>query len=93
MQLIVPRFLFTSDGQKLYMSQYLDTRKWTYLREKIERSNSTQQRTGNVRMSTGITRPRYAFVFIINDANINYQAANPFLYNTFSVSTINSQYM
>ena len=27
------------------------------------------------------------FVFIINDANINAQTANPFLYNTFSVST------
>ena len=27
------------------------------------------------------------FVFIINDANIDAQTANPFLYNTFSVST------
>ena len=27
------------------------------------------------------------FVFIIDDANINAQTENPFLYNTFSVST------
>jgi len=31
--------------------------------------------------------PRHVFVFIINNANINDRAANPFLYNTFSIST------
>ena len=30
---------------------------------------------------------RGVFVFIINDANIDAQTANPLLYNTFSVST------
>ena len=71
------------------MSQYLKTHvhKWTYLRENIERSNSSQQKAGNFRISTGILKPRHVFVFIINDGNINAQTANPFLYNTFSVST------
>ena len=32
-------------------------------------------------------KPRHVFVFIINDTNIDVQTANPFLYNTFSVST------
>ena len=35
----------------------------------------------------GISKPRHLFVYIINDANINSQTANPFFYNTFSVST------
>lgn len=87
LQLIVPRLLFNSEGQKLYMNEYWDTRKWTYLRENIEASNSTQQRTGSFRISTEVSRPRHAFVFIINDANMNVQTANPFLCNTFSVST------
>ena len=37
-QLYVPRITFNSEGQSSYMSQYLKTHKWTYLRENIERS-------------------------------------------------------
>ena len=87
MQLFIPRITFNSDGQSLYMSEYLTARKWSYLRENVERSNSSQQRSGNFKISSGLTRPRHVFVFIINDTNIDAQTANPFLYNTFSVST------
>ena len=87
MQLYVRRITFNSEGQSSYMSQYLKTHKWTYLRENIERSNSSRQRSGHFRISSGISKPRHVFVFIINDANIDAQTANPFLYNTFSVST------
>ena len=86
-QLYVPRITFNSEGQSLYMSQYLKSHKCTYLRESIERSNSSQRRSGHFRISTGISKPRHVFVFIINDSNIDAQTANPFLYNTFSVST------
>ena len=86
MQLYVPRITFNSDGQSSYMSQYLKNHKWTYLRENIERSNSSQQRAGHFRISSGISKPRHVFVFIINDANIDAQTANPFLYNTFCLN-------
>ena len=85
-QLIVPRIVFNADGKSLYMSEYLKERKWTYLRERVERGNSTQQQTANFRISTGINKPRHVFVFIINDANNELQTANKFLYNTFSVA-------
>ena len=49
--------------------------------------NSSRQRAGHFKISTGISKPRHVFVFIINDANIHAQKENPFLYNTFSVST------
>ena len=87
MQLYVPRITFNSEGQSSYMSQYLKTHKWTYLGENNERSNSSRQRAGHFRISTGISKPRHVFVFIINEANIDAQTANPFFYNTFSVST------
>ena len=87
MQLIVPRITFNSEGQSLYASKYITNKKWTYLREEIMRSNSTHQRTGHFNITSGISKPRHVFVFIINDANINAQTVNPFLYNTFSVST------
>ena len=87
LQLIVPRITFNSKGQSLYMSEYLKPYKWVYLRENIERSNSTSQRAGHFKISSGILRPRHVFVFIINDADIDSQTSNPFLYNTFNVST------
>ena len=87
LQLIVPRITFNSDGQSLYMSKFLKPYKWMYLRENIERSNSTTQRAGHFKISSGILRPRHVFIFIINDAEIDSQTSNPFLYNTFSVST------
>ena len=66
MQLYVPRITFNSEGQSSYMSQYLKNHKWTYLRENIERSNSSQQRAGHFRISSGISKPRHVFVFIGN---------------------------
>ena len=87
LQLIVPRITFNSEGQNIYMSKFLKPYKWMYLRENIERSNSTTQRSGHFKISSGISRPRHVFVFIINDASIDSQTSNPFLYNTFSVST------
>ena len=87
LQLIVPRITFNSEGQSIYMSKFLKPYKWMYLRENIERSNSTTQRAGHFKISSGISKPRHVFVFIINDASIDSQTSNPFLYNTFSVST------
>ena len=46
LQLIVPRIIFNADGNSLYMTKYLDTRKWTYLRELVEKSNSLTQQSG-----------------------------------------------
>ena len=87
LQLIVPRIIFNSEGKKLYMEKYLDTRKWSYLRELVERGNSTREQTGNFRITTSINKPRHVFVFIINDASNESQTSNKFLYNTFAVST------
>ena len=87
MQLYVPRITFNSEGQSLYVSKHIMNKKWTYLREEVMRSNSSSQRSGHFNKTSGISKPRHVFVFIINDANINSQTANPFLYNTFSVST------
>ena len=87
LQLFVPRLVFNSEGSKIYMSDYLKPYKWTYLKEVVERNIAGSNRTGNFRITNGISKPRHVFVFIINTPNIDSQTANPFLYNTFSVST------
>ena len=87
LQLFVPRMVFNSEGQKLYMDNYLKPYKWTYLKETVFTLNLSTQNSGHFRITNGISKPRHVFVFFINNANINNQLEYSFLYNTFSVST------
>ena len=87
LQLFVPRLVFNSEGQKLYMENYLKPYKWTYLKETVFTSNLSTQNSGHFRITNGISKPRHVFVFFINNTNINDQRYNPFFYYTFSIST------
>ena len=87
LQLFVPRMTFNAEGQKLYLENYLKPHKWTYLTETTYNQNMGTQRTGTFRLTNGIPKPRHVFIFFINNASLDDQRYNPFLYNTFSVST------
>ena len=87
LQLFVPRLIFDSDTNKIYMNEYLKPDTWTYLNEVVQPNVASNQAVGNFRITNGISKPRHVFVFFINTPNIESQTANPFLYNTFSVST------
>ena len=71
------------------MENYLKPHKWTYLTETTYNQDMRTQRTGNFRLTNGILKPRNVFIFFINNANLDNQLQNPFLYNTFSVSSTN----
>ena len=87
LQLFVPRMVFNSEGQKLFLENYLKPYKWTYLKETVYTNNPTTQSSGHFRTTIGVPKPRHVFVFFINNENINNQLQNSFLYNTFSIST------
>ena len=87
LQLFVPRLIYNKDGNEIYMSNYLKPKNWTYFNEVVESNLATNQAVGNFRITNGISKPRHVFVFFINTPNIESQTANPFLYNTFSIST------
>ena len=87
LQLFVPRLVFNSEGQKLYMENYLKPCKWSYLKETVFISNLSKQNSGHFRITNAISKPRHVFVFFINNDHIDNQLQNPFLYNTFNVST------
>ena len=87
LQLYVPLLIFNSEGQKLYLENYLKPHKWSYLTETTYNQDMRTQHTGNFRLANGILKPRHVFIFFINNANLDNQLENPFLYNTFSVST------
>ena len=46
LQIFVPRLVFHSEGQKLYMENYLKPYKWTYLKEAVFTSNISTQNSG-----------------------------------------------
>ena len=77
------KLTFNTEGQKLYMENYLKPYKWTYLNEVVHISNNLQQQTGHYRITTAISKPRHVFVWAIKTASINAQTANPFIYDTF----------
>ena len=79
LQLFVPRLVFNSEGQKLYMENYLKPYKWPYLKETVFTSNLSKQNSGHFRITNGISKPRHVFVFFINNDNINNQLQNSFL--------------
>ena len=54
LQLFVPRLTLNSEGQTLYMENYLKPYKWVYLNEVVERSNNSQQQTGHFRITNAI---------------------------------------
>ena len=54
LQLFVPRLVFNSEGQKLYMEDYLKPYKWTYLKETVFTSNLSTQNSGHFRITNGI---------------------------------------
>ena len=84
LQLYIPKLTFNSEGQKLYLENYLKPYKWTYLNEVVHISNNLQQQTGHYRITTAISKPRHVFVWAIKTASINAQTANPFIYDTFA---------
>ena len=87
LQLFVPRMVFNSEGQKLYLENYLKPHKWSYLTETTYNQNMRDQRMGAFRLTNGIPKPRHVFIFFVNNASLDNQLLNPFLYNTLSVST------
>ena len=86
LQLFVPRMVFNAEGQKLYLENYLKPHKWTYLTENTYNQNMGRQNRGTFRLTNGIPKPRHVFIFFVNNANLDNQLQNPFLYNTFSVA-------
>ena len=87
LQLFVPRLIFNSEGQKLYLENYLKPHKWTYLTETTYNQDMRTQRTGNFRLTNGILKPRHVFIFFIKNTSLDSQLENPFVYDTFTITT------
>lgn len=59
---------------------------WSYLKEGIEISLSTQQRQGSFKLTSSIKKPRHVFIWALNDNKLNDQRENMFLFNTHNIA-------
>ena len=84
MRLWCPKIIFNGLGMKEYTEKYLKPKKWIYL---MEHQESTQTTATNsfFRISTGIRRPRHVLVWVVPTASYSSQEHNIFTFNTFSI--------
>ena len=84
MRLWCPKIIFNGLGMKEYTEKYLKPKKWIYL---MEHQESTQTTAINsfFRISTGIRRPRHVLVWVVPTASYSSQTHNIFTFDTFSI--------
>ena len=74
-----PKIIFNGLGMKEYTEKYLKPKKWTYLREHHEISQTTAVNS-YFRISTGIRRPRHVLLWVVPTASYNSQEHNIFTF-------------
>ena len=84
MRLWCPKIIFNGLGMKEYTEKYLKPKKWIYLMEHLE-STQTTAINSFFRISTGIRRPRHVLVWVVPTASYSNQEHNIFTFNTFSI--------
>ena len=84
MRLWCPKIIFNGLGMKEYTEKYLKPKKWIYLMEHLE-STQTTAINSFFRISTGIRRPRHVLVWVVPTASYSSQEHNIFAFNTFSI--------
>ena len=82
----VPKMVFNTHGEQMYLSKYLKPHTWSYLKERLERSGDLQTRQGTFRITTNIRKPRNVFIWALNTAKLNDQEQNPFVFNTYGIA-------
>ena len=84
MRLWCPKIIFNGLGMKEYTEKYLQPKKWFYL---MEHQESTQTTAINsfFRISTGIRRPRHVLVWVVPTASYSSQEHDIFTFKTFSI--------
>ena len=88
LRLWCPKIIFNGLGMKEYTEKYLKPKKWTYLREHHEISQTTAINS-YFRISTGIRRPRHVLLWVVNNAKYSNQQRNIFSFDTFAIGTAN----
>ena len=82
----VPKMIFNAEGESMFLESFLKPHNWSYLKERVEISPSTNARQGTFRITSAIRKPRHIFIWVLNDAKLNDQTQNMLTFNTFNIA-------
>ena len=82
----VPKMIFNAEGESMFLESFLKPHIWSYLKERVEISPSTNSRQGTFRITSSIRKPRHVFIWALNDAKLNDQTQNMLTFNTFNIA-------
>ena len=82
----VPKMIFNAEGESMFLESFLKPHDWSYLKERVEISPSTNARQGTFRITSSIRKPRHVFIWVLNDTKLNDQTQNMLTFNTFNIA-------
>ena len=82
----IPRMIFNPDGLSYVMTNHMTSTTWTYLREMIQESGSTQLTESVFRITAGVKNPKHVFVYLQRADKSSSQTQNPHLLDTFKLN-------
>ena len=88
----VPKVMFNARGEQMFLQNYLKPHTWFYLKERVEISPTTQQRSGTFKLTSSMRKPRHVFIWALNAAKLSQQTENMFRFNTFAISGSKAQF-
>ena len=87
LRLWCPKLIFNAEGLKLYRSDYMKPKKWSYLAEYFYKFTRAGDNRGDmVRLVTSIRKPRHVFIWTVPEASYAVQTANIFVFDTNSIA-------
>ena len=82
----VPKMIFNAEGESMFLESFLKPHIWSYLKERVEISPSTNARQGTFRITASIRKPRHVFIWALNATKLNDQTQNMLTFYTFNIA-------
>lgn len=86
MVLWVPKMIFNTEGESMFLSSFLKPHTWSYLKERIEKSDPSTLRQSTFRITSAIRKPRHVFIWVLTENKLNSQEQNMLTFNTFNIA-------
>ena len=83
-----PNIIFNGKGMAKFKEEYLEPKKWSYLKENLQTISTTSNKS-TFRINPGIKKPRHVFIWVVPSGSYNNQEHNIFTFKTFSIGANN----
>lgn len=84
--------LFNAKGEHKFLYNYFKPHIWSYTKEGIEVSPTSQQQSGTFKLRSNIRKPQHVFIWALSTAKLDGMEQNMFVLNAFAVGIGNRQF-